>query len=70
MLPLISLDGLAKFKDSSLLHEALIDIINSLYVPKSAAQFSKGSMNILMANIMLISGSIAAFIEHLETRIS
>jgi hypothetical protein len=69
MLPLISLDGLAKFKDSSL-HEALIDIINTLYVPKSATQFSKGSMNILMANIMLISGSIAAFIEHIETRIS
>ena len=69
MLPLISLDGLAKFKDSSL-HEALIDIINTLYVPKSASQFSKGSMNILMANIMLISGSIAAFIEHIETRIS
>ena len=69
MLPLISLDGLSKFKDSSL-HEALIDIINTLYVPKSATQFSKGSMNILMANIMLISGSIAAFIEHIETRIS
>ena len=69
MLPLISLDGLAKFKDSSL-HEALIDIINTLYVPKSASQFSKGSMNIFMANIMLISGSIAAFIEHIETRIS
>ena len=69
MLPLISLEGLAKLKDSSL-HEALIDIINTLYVPKSASQFSKGSMNILMANIMLISGSIAAFIEHIETRIS
>lgn len=66
---MISLDGLSKFKDSSL-HETLIDIIETLYVPKSVTQFSKGSMDILMANIMLISGSIAAFIEHSETRIS
>ena len=69
MLPLISLDGLSNFKDPSL-HEALIDIIETLYVPKNASQFSKGSMNILMANIVLISASIAAFIEHAETRIS
>lgn len=67
LLPLISLDGLAKFKDSSL-HESLIDIINTLYIPKSDS--SKGSLNIIMANIMLVSGSIAAFIEHTETRIS
>ena len=67
LLPLISLDGLAKFKDSSL-HESLIDIINTLYIPKSDS--SKGSLNIIMANIMLVSGSIAAFIEHTDTRIS
>ncbi len=69
MLPLITLDGLSKFKDSSL-HEALIGIIDSLYVPKSPIQYSKWYMDILIANIMLISGSIAAFIEHSETSIS
>ena len=69
MLPLITLEGLQMFKEGEL-HESLITIIEILYVPKSVTQFSKGSLEILLANIKLVSESVAAFIEHSETRIS
>ena len=62
ILPLITLDSLATFKDVSL-HESLIDILDSLYVTEETTET-------FLKNILLISGSIAAFIEHAETRIS
>jgi hypothetical protein len=68
-LPLLQIDALYTNKDFEV-HEAMIKLIENLYVLNGSEGASMGQISLILSNLILIAEAIAEFMIHEETRIS